>query len=337
MSTQHGAEGGLLQIRSLTVSYPHAGAQLDVVRDVDLDVGTGEIVGLVGESGCGKTQLLLALLGLNGARAQRRGSIHYRGRELLGADPASLRQVRGAEIGMVFQDPMTALNPYLTIGQQITEMRRVHRGDGARAAERHAITMLEAVHIADAARQLRRYPHELSGGMRQRAMIAMALSAEPRLLLADEPTTSLDVTVQAQILSLLRELRERTGIAMVLVTHDMGVIAEMADRVAVMYAGGIVEQAGCEQLFSQARHPYTEALHYCVPRLDEPPPPRLTTIGGAPPSPAARPAGCAFEPRCLYRSDICRRRSPALLETTPGHWKACHHDGPLGKLREAAA
>jgi oligopeptide transport system ATP-binding protein len=336
VSTQHNGEGGLLQVRRLTVSFPLDDVQVDVVRDVDLDVAAGEIVGLVGESGCGKTQLLLALLGLNGARAQRRGSIRYRGRDLLGSDPVLQRQVRGAEIGMVFQDPMTALNPYLTVGRQITEMRRVHRADDARAAERHAITMLEAVHIADAPRQLRRYPHELSGGMRQRVMIAMALSAEPRLLLADEPTTSLDVTVQAQILSLLRELRERTGIAIVLVTHDMGVIAEMADRVAVMYAGGIVEQAGCEPLFNQARHPYTEALHYCVPRLDQPPATRLPTIGGVPPSPAARPAGCAFEPRCLYRSSICQRLSPPLLEVAPGHWKACHYDGPLGKLREAA-
>jgi oligopeptide/dipeptide ABC transporter ATP-binding protein len=325
----------LLEVRQLSVSYPGAQGEIEVVRGIDLELRAGETLGLVGESGSGKSQLLLALLQLNGAAARLRGSVCYQGRELIGADDAALRQVRGAQIGIVFQDPMAALNPYLTIGRQITEVRRVHHAEDARTAERHAVKMLEAVHMADPARQLRRYPHELSGGMRQRAMIAMALSAEPRVLLADEPTTALDVTVQAQILSLLRELRDRSGIALLLVTHDMGVIAEMADRVAVMYAGDIVEQASCEQLFAQPRHPYSEALQYCVPRLDQPPPRRLATIAGAPPNPSTRPSGCAFEPRCRYSSSVCRQIAPALIETSTGHWKACHYAGALGKLSEA--
>jgi oligopeptide/dipeptide ABC transporter ATP-binding protein len=327
----------LIEIRGLSVSYPSEGGDVEVVRQVDLEVRAGEVLGLVGESGCGKTQLLLAMLRLNGRRAQLRGSIRYRGEELIGAPTEAMGRVRGAQIGMIFQDPMSALNPYLTIGQQIMEMRQVHRGEDARAAKAHALRMLDSVHIADAARQLRRHPHELSGGMRQRVMIAMALSVEPQLLLADEPTTALDVTVQAQILGLLRELRERTGIAIVLVTHDMGVIAEMADRVAVMYAGRIIEQAPCQELFERPRHPYTEALQYCVPRLDQPSPARLATIAGAPPNPAALPMGCAFEPRCPYRSDVCKRAVPALLEVTAGHWKACHYAAALEKLREAAA
>jgi oligopeptide/dipeptide ABC transporter ATP-binding protein len=330
------ATAALLEVRQLSVSYPSAHGQVEVVRGIDLEVRAGETLGLVGESGSGKSQLLLALLQLNEAGARLRGSVCFDGRELIGADAAALRQIRGAQIGMVFQDPMAALNPYLTIGQQITEVRRVHHAEDRRSAERHAIAMLEAVHMADAARQLRRYPHELSGGMRQRAMIAMALSAEPRLLLADEPTTALDVTVQAQILSLLRELRERTGIALLLVTHDMGVIAEMADRVAVMYAGAIVEQAGCEQLFAQPRHPYSEALQYCVPRVDQPPPRRLATIAGAPPDPSALPSGCAFEPRCRYRSSKCRQAEPSLMQISPGHWKACHYPHALGQLTEGA-
>ena len=326
----------LLRIRDLSVTYRAGTKPVEVVRSVNLDVGAGEVVGVVGESGSGKTQLLLSILGLN-TRAQLHGSIRYLDQELIGLPLARLNQVRGARIAMVFQDPMTALNPYLTVGRQITEVVRVHRGLSARAAEHAAVAMLESVHMPEAQRQLRRYPHELSGGMRQRAMIAMALIAEPQVLLADEPTTALDVTVQAQILSLLRELRGRTGIAMVLVTHDMGVIAEIADRVAVMYAGSIVEQAPVDELFNHPRHPYTEALQHCVPRLDTPVTSRLASIGGVPPDPAALPAGCPFAPRCAYRLDICQSVAPPLLEAAPGHWKACHYGHALGKMRVEAA
>ena len=336
----------LLQIRALSVSYPLAAhsveladrAQLghvEVLRAVDLDVAAGEVLGIAGESGSGKTQLLLAILGLSGAAARLRGSIRFRGQELLGLPVAQLNRTRGARVAMIFQDPLTALNPYLTVGRQLTEVLRVHRRSDRRAAERRALEMLEAVHVADAARRLRQYPHELSGGLRQRVTLAMALMAEPQVLLADEPTTSLDVTVQSQILSLLHELRERTGVAIVLVTHDMGVIAELADRVAVMYAGTVIEQAPVEALFAEPRHPYSEALQYCVPRLEGPVPQSLASIPGLPPDPAALPPGCPFAPRCAYRFEACERSTPRLVEAAPRHWKACHYEKPLGRVRSA--
>ena len=332
-----GAAGPPLRIRGLSVSYATDHGRIEAVRDIDLEVVAGEFLGIVGESGSGKTQLLLSILGLCAPRAELRGSIRYRGQELLQLGTAALNQVRGNRISMVFQDPMTALNPYLRVGRQISEVLRVHRGAGARAAEQRAVEMLQSVHMPEAAQRMRQYPHELSGGMRQRVMIAMALIAEPEILLADEPSTALDVTVQAQILSLFQELRARTGTAIVLVTHDLGVIAEVADRVLVMYAGRIMEQAPVHQLFANPRHPYTEALQQSIPRIDAPRPARLPSIAGAPPNPASLPAGCAFAPRCIYRMPICDTVTPPLLETSPGHWKACHHDGALGKLRGEAA
>jgi oligopeptide transport system ATP-binding protein len=326
-----------LRIRGLSICYPSDHGRIEAVRDIDLDVAAGEFLGIVGESGCGKTQLLLSVLGLSAPRAELRGSIRYREQELLGLGSAALNQIRGNRISMVFQDPMTALNPYLRIGRQITEVLQVHRQASAREAERRAIQMLESVHIPEAVRRMRQYPHELSGGMRQRVMIAMALIAEPEILLADEPSTALDVTVQAQILNLFQELRARTGTAIVLVTHDLGVIAEVADRVAVMYAGRIMEQAPVHDLFAQPRHPYTEALQQSIPRIDAPRPLHLASIGGVPPNPAALPAGCAFAPRCIYRLPLCETVAPPLIEAGPGHWKACHHSGPLGRLRGEAA
>jgi oligopeptide transport system ATP-binding protein len=243
-----------------------------------------------------------------------------------------LNRIRGEHISMIFQDPMTALNPYLTVAQQITEVVRTHKGLDRRTAERRALEMLEAVHITEPARRLRQYPHELSGGMRQRVMIAMALIAEPEILLADEPSTALDVTVQAQILSLLKELRARTGTAVVLVTHDLGVIAEVADRVCVMYAGRLVEQASVQELFEHPRHPYTEALQRSIPRLDRPLAPRLATIGGNPPNPADRAPGCPFAPRCLYRMNVCDTAPPPLTPVASDHLKACYYEGALGKI-----
>jgi oligopeptide transport system ATP-binding protein len=326
-----------LRIRNLSVGYATDHGRIEALRGIDIDVAAGEFLGIVGESGSGKTQLLLSVLGLSAPRAQLRGSIRYREQELLQLDAAALNQVRGNRISMVFQDPMTALNPYLRVGIQISEVLRVHRAAGASTAEQRAIEMLRSVHIPDAQRLMRQYPHELSGGMRQRVMIAMALIAEPEILLADEPSTALDVTVQAQILSLFQELRARTGTAIVLVTHDLGVIAEVADRVAVMYAGRIVEQAPVHELFAHARHPYTEALQQSIPRIDAARPARLASIAGAPPDPASLPPGCAFAPRCIYRMPICDSVAPPLHEDSPGHWKACHHQGALGKLRGAAA
>jgi len=320
----------LLEIRNLSIGYQGDLGMLRAVDGVSLSLSPGEFLGIVGESGSGKSQLLLAMLGLTSPGARVGGSIRYRGRELVGAPESALAAVRGARIGMIFQDPMTALNPYLTIGTQLTEGVRHHRGLSRGAARRRALELLDAVHIAEPRRRLDQHPHELSGGMRQRIVIAMALICEPDILLADEPTTALDVTVQAQILTLLRELRERTRVAVILVTHDLGVIAEVADRVAVMYAGRIVEQTDVRRLFARARHPYTEALRRSIVSLTGPLPERLPTIGGSPPNPADLPPGCAFEPRCGYAFDRCRAAAPPLVDVEPGHARACFHEGPLG-------
>jgi oligopeptide/dipeptide ABC transporter ATP-binding protein len=323
----------LLQIRALSLSYPGDRGLISVVRDLDLDLIPGECLGVVGESGSGKTQLLLSVLGLAGPNARISGSIRYRGQELIGLSVTALNRVRGGRIGMVFQDPMSALNPYLRVGVQITEVLRQHRGTDERAAERRAIELLESLHVADAAARMQHYPHELSGGMRQRVMIAMALIAEPEILLADEPSSALDVTVQAQLLSVLREVRARAGTSIVLVTHDLGVTAELADRVAVMYAGRVVEQAPVDELFAHPRHPYTQALRNSIPGIDTARSERLPSISGAPPDAFSLPAGCPFAPRCLYVKEVCRRSEPPLTEVAPGHWRSCYHDGALGKLR----
>ena len=316
----------LLEVRNLSVDYRTPEGEVRVVRGIDLEVCQGEFIGIVGESGSGKSQLLLALLGLSSPGAILGGSIRYRGRELLGAGNAVLNEVRGNRIGMVFQDPMTALNPYLRVGTQITEVLRLHRGLSRRAADSRAAELLDAVQISAPRQRLRQYPHELSGGMRQRVMIAMALACEPEILLADEPTTALDVTVQAQILELLRTLRQRLGTAVVLITHDLGIVAELADRIAVMYAGRIVEEAPTDTLFAASRHPYTEALKLSIPRVDLDLPERLPSIAGVPPNPARLPPGCAFAPRCRYRIDACELAVPPLLEVGPGHRKACIRD-----------
>ncbi len=313
----------LLQVQDLRVSYPAARGGAAALAGVSLELAAGECLGLVGESGSGKSQLLLAILGLLPAHAHLSGSVRYRDHELLGLAPPALNRIRGARITMVFQDPMTALNPYLRIGDQISESARVHRRLPRAAAARHAIEMLAAVQIGEPERRARQYPHELSGGMRQRVLLAMALITRPDIVLADEPTTALDVTVQAQILELLQELRARSGAALLLVTHDLGVIARLADRIAVMYAGRIVEQAGAEPLLASPHHPYTEALLRSVARLDAPLPARLASIEGQPPSGSERPPGCAFEPRCKERIDACRHSVPLLLQDQPGRFTAC--------------
>ncbi len=334
-------EAPLLAIRDLTVSYPGASGaagagtaasrEVRVVDGVSLDLAPGEFLGIVGESGSGKTQLLLSLLGLNGPRARLGGSVRYRGEELVGAPERELSRLRGARIGMIFQDPMTALNPYLTVGTQLTEGVRRHHGLGRRAARSRALELLDAVHVPEPSQRLAQHPHELSGGMRQRVVIAMTLICEPDILLADEPTTALDVTVQAQILTLLRDLRARTRAALILVTHDLGVIAEVADRVAVMYAGRIVEQAAVERLFAHPRHPYTEGLRRSIVEVQGTLPARLAIIKGNPPDPAALPPGCSFAPRCPHAFERCRIERPALEEVEPGHARACFYEGPLGR------
>ncbi len=324
------AAPALLEVRDLTVSYPAESGAVRVVDGVSFDLAPGEFLGIVGESGSGKSQMLLSLLGLNGPRARIGGSARYRGIELVGARERTLAQVRGARIGLVFQDPMTALNPYLTIGTQLTEGVRLHQRLGRRAARSRALELLESVQVPEPLHRFGQHPHELSGGMRQRVVIAMTLICEPDIVLADEPTTALDVTIQAQILALLRDLRARTRAALVLVTHDLGVIAEVADRVAVMYAGRIVEQASAEQIFADPLHPYTHALRASVVELTGPLPERLTGIEGNPPDPAALPAGCAFAPRCPYAFERCLAQRPALRVEEPGRARACFHAGPLG-------
>jgi peptide/nickel transport system ATP-binding protein len=311
----------MLSVRDLKVSFRTEQGVVRAIDGVSFDVAEGEILGVVGESGSGKTVSLLAVMGLiTDPNAVIEGSIKYQGRELVGLSPREMRKLRGREIAMIFQDPMTALTPVYTIGWQIAEQIRAHNKISAKDAERRAIDLLAEVNIPNPAEAIHRYPHQLSGGMRQRAVIAMALSCNPSLLVADEPTTALDVTVQAQILDLVRKLQKNHKSAVVFITHDMGVIAELADRVMVMYAGRIVERGTKRQLFSTPQHPYTLALLNSIPPLHGARPHRLISIPGAPPALLNRPAGCAFAPRCASRFEKCFD-VPAL--PNDGHDAAC--------------
>jgi peptide/nickel transport system ATP-binding protein len=313
----------LLEVRDLEVTFAGARGRLEAIRGVDLTVRSGETLGLVGESGCGKSVTMLAVMGLLPPSVKIRGSIRFRGMELAGRPQKELAKLRGARVGMIFQDPMTALNPVLTIGAQIAEAIRIHDTtvSAKRAAER-AVEMLKLVAIPFPERRALQYPHELSGGMRQRAMIAMAMANEPELLIADEPTTALDVTVQAQIIELLRRLQAAHRMGLVLISHDLGIVAGTADRVAIMYAGRIVERGAVEDIFDRPRHPYTRGLLASLPKIDNQAA-RLTAIDGAPPSLAARPSGCAFHPRCRHALDLCAARDPALRDVA-GVDVACH-------------
>jgi oligopeptide/dipeptide ABC transporter ATP-binding protein len=327
----------LLRVSNLCVEYRGARGAHRAVRDLSLELRARECLGVVGESGCGKTQLLYALMGLNGKAAQLSGSVQYRGEELLGAAPSRLAALRGRRLAMVFQDSMGALNPYLRIGVQLCEGARAQLGLARRAAQSRATALLETVQIDAPALRLRQYPHELSGGMRQRVMIAMALMCEPEILLLDEPTTALDVTVQAQVLALLRELRERTGVAMIFVTHDLGVLAAIAERVAVMYAGRMVELAPVAQLYATPRHPYTAGLLHSMPRLDAPLSARQPAIPGQPPLADAPDGGCAFAPRCALVHERCQSL-PALHAVAAADDSvrvACHFTGSVERIREA--
>jgi oligopeptide/dipeptide ABC transporter ATP-binding protein len=324
----------LLQLRSLGVSYVRGARELRAVDALDLDLAERECLGVVGESGSGKTQLLLALLGLNGRGARVSGSIRYRGEELLGAAPARLAAIRGRHIALVSQDAMSALNPYLRIATQLTEGARLHLRLGRRAALARAAELLAMVQIDAPAERLRCYPHELSGGMRQRVLIAMALMCDPEILLLDEPTTALDVTVQAQVLEVLRAVRARTGVATLMVTHDLGALASMASRVAVMYAGRLAELASAPQLYAAPRHPYTAGLLRSLPRLDRPLPQRLPVIAGQPPDLADLPAGCAFSPRCPLAHARCAD-APPLRSLPGGQLLACHFDGTPAQVAAA--
>ncbi len=311
----------ILEVRDLYVSFRTEQGMVRAIDGVSFDVNEGEVLGIAGESGSGKTVTLLAVMGLiTDPNAVITGSIKYRGRELVGLRPAAMRDLRGREIAMIFQDPMTALTPVYTIGWQIAEQILAHQKITKKQAWDRAIDLLAEVNIPKPDEAVHRYPHQLSGGMRQRAVIAMALSCNPALLVADEPTTALDVTVQAQILDLLRKLQKSHGSAIIFITHDLGVMAELADRIMVMYAGRIVERAGRAEVFAEPRHPYTRALLDSIPPLDGPRPHRLRTISGAPPSLLNLPGGCAFGPRCAVRFAACDAK-PALVGDT--HATAC--------------
>jgi oligopeptide/dipeptide ABC transporter ATP-binding protein len=335
--TMDDARASLLSVRALTVSFRGPAGEVRAVDGLDLDLEANACLGVVGESGSGKTQLLLALLGLSGTVARITGSVRYRGEELLGAPAARLDALRGRRIAMVFQEAMSALNPYLTIATQLTEGARRHLALGRRVAQARAAELLATVQVSEPLARLRQYPHELSGGLRQRVLIAMALMCEPEILLLDEPTTALDVTVQAQVLELLRAVRTRTGVATLLVTHDLGALAPLADRVAVMYAGRMVELAAAADLYAAPLHPYTAGLLRSLPRLDRPLPRRLPAIPGQPPDLAALPQGCAFAPRCPLRHERCTVRPQLRAPAAAVRTVACHFEGPAARISEVWA
>ncbi|MBM6399987.1 ABC transporter ATP-binding protein [Phycicoccus sonneratiae] len=319
----------VLEVRDLSVTFTTEGGTVSAVDGVDLTLGRGEIVGVVGESGCGKSVTAMSLAGLLPRSAEVTGSVELLGRQLRGAPPAQLRAVRGNEIAYIFQEPMSSLNPVLTVGRQVSEVLQVHeRMSRARARER-AVELLRLVGIPSPERRVRQYPHELSGGMRQRVMIAMAVACDPTVLVADEPTTALDVTVQAGILDVLRGLRDRLGTSILVITHDLGVIADVADRVVVMYAGRVVERAGVEELFVHPRHHYAAGLLSASPTpgryaaADD----RLQEIPGLVPTLAEQPDACTFADRCPAATDRCRSAAPPLAELDPGsgHEVACWH------------
>ncbi|SEC43628.1 peptide/nickel transport system ATP-binding protein [Rhizobiales bacterium GAS191] len=316
----------LLSVRDLKTHFFNADGVTRAVDGVSFEIAAGETLGIVGESGCGKSVTALSVMRLLPPRVARivGGEISFEGQDLLSFDEAEMRAIRGNRIAMIFQEPMTSLNPLLRVGEQIAEALRIHTGAGRREARAKAAEMLRLVRIPDAERRLDDYPHQFSGGMRQRVMIAMALACDPRLLIADEPTTALDVTIQAQILKLLIELKARTGAAVILITHDLGVVAETCQRVIVMYAGRKIEEAQVDALFDRPAHPYTRGLMAATPRPglggDRR---RLAEIPGLVPSLREPIAGCAFAPRCPLADDRCRRESPAFGEIAPGHGVAC--------------
>jgi peptide/nickel transport system ATP-binding protein len=327
----------LLSVESLQTHFGMIDGVVRAVEGLSFTINAGETVAIVGESGCGKSVTSMSILRLIPTPPGKiAGRILFQGRDLLACSDAEMRAIRGKDISMIFQEPMTSLNPVLTIGRQIGESLRLHEGLSAREAEQRAVEILTLVGIPAPARRVKEYPHQLSGGMRQRVMIAIALACNPKLLIADEPTTALDVTIQAQILDLMRDLQHRLGSAIMLITHDLGVVAEMAERVVVMYAGRKVEEGGVRDIFARPLHPYTRGLLGAVPKLgsslESAGRSKLTEIGGQVPSLRQPIIGCPFASRCGSATDICRSMAPAVEEKRPNHLVACHH-----AVREFAA
>jgi oligopeptide transport system ATP-binding protein len=316
----------LLEVAGLETRFTTPDGIVNAVNGVSFTVSKGETIGIVGESGSGKSQVLMSIMGLLPHNGRSTGSVKFAGQEILGRSRDRLNEIRGTRMAMIFQDPMTALNPYLTIGRQLTEVLTFHRHMHQAEALEQAREILEQVHIPEPDKRLNMYPHELSGGMRQRVMIAMGMLCRPDLLIADEPTTALDVTIQADILSLLAEQQAATGTAIILVTHDLGVVAQLCDRVFVMYAGRLVEQGDVRQIFYEPQHPYTRALLHSMPRIDDDVTGDLPTIGGQPPNLARLPRGCAFAERCDYCLDDCLGTVPPLRQIGPARWTACRRD-----------
>ncbi|HYX00861.1 MAG TPA: ABC transporter ATP-binding protein [Reyranella sp.] len=330
----------LLEVRGLHTEFRTGAGLVRAVDGVSYTVNQGETVAIVGESGSGKSVSALSILRLIATPPGRitAGRILFEGRDLLTLSDVEMREIRGRDIGMVFQEPMTSLNPVLTIGRQITETLEQHQGADRGAAERRAVELLEMVGIADPKRRLRQYPHQLSGGMRQRVMIAVALACNPKLIIADEPTTALDVTIQAQILELMKSLTRRLGVALIVITHNLGVVARYASRVNVMYAGRIVEAGEADAIYHRPSHPYTMALLRSVPRLDQPRRSRLDPVEGQPPDLTKLDGGCSFRPRCRYAVDHCRLERPALEAVGEAdHLAACFRSREFAAADEAAA
>ncbi len=317
----------ILEVDRLDVRFSTPEGVVEAVNGVSFRVGEAETVGIVGESGSGKSQIFMAVMGLLAANGRAKGLIRYRGQEVLGMPPKQLNSIRGGRMAMIFQDPMTSLNPYLTVRRQLTEVLVQHKDMGEREATKVAIEMLDRARIPEPEKRIHQYPHEFSGGMRQRVMIAMAMLCKPDLLIADEPTTALDVTIQAQIIELMKELKETSRTAIVLITHDLGVVAGLSDRVLVMYAGRIVESGTAREIFYDPQHPYTRGLLNSMPRLDEKRADRLETIPGQPPNLQQLPPGCPFRPRCPHAFERCETELPPLRAVGPGRANACHLEG----------
>ena len=328
----------LLQVRNLTTQFFTSSGIVRAVDNVSFDVEEGETVAVVGESGCGKSGSALSVLRLVPWPPGKivGGSINFRGQNLLEMNDADIRRVRGREISMVFQEPMTSLNPVLSIGLQLTETMQHHLELTPAQAHKRAAELLEMVGISEPKRRLSQFPHHLSGGMRQRVMIALALSCEPKLIIADEPTTALDVTIQAQILELMKDLTKRLGVALVVITHNLGVVARYADRVNVMYAGKIIEMGSAQQIYHQPHHPYTLGLLASVPRMDQPRGTRLIPIDGQPPDLTRLDGGCAFRPRCRFAVDRCGQEFPPLEDVDSGHVSACWRVNEINELKNAS-